>query len=90
MPRPTIRVAFTPDEEIGKGAGRFDIEAFGAECAYTFDGSEAGEFTDESFKAVAAELLIQGVDVHPGMATGKLVNAAGWPAACSPRCRRPS
>jgi tripeptide aminopeptidase len=76
LPRPTIRVAFTPDEEIGKGAGRFDIEGFAADCAYTFDGSEAGEFTDESFNAVAAEVVIEGIEVHPGMATGKLVNAA--------------
>ncbi len=76
LPRPTIRVGFTPDEEIGEGAKLFDIEAFGAACAYTFDGSEAGEFTDETFTAASAELVIHGVDVHPGMATGKLVNAA--------------
>ncbi len=76
FPRPTIRVAFTPDEEIGKGAQLFDIEAFGATCAYTLDGSEAGEFTDETFTAASAELTIHGVDVHPGHATGKLVNAA--------------
>jgi tripeptide aminopeptidase len=76
LPRPTIRVAFTPDEEIGEGAKLFDIEAFGAACAYTFDGSEAGEFADESFTAVAADVTIHGVEVHPGMATGKLVNAA--------------
>ena len=74
--RATIRVAFTPDEEIGKGAHLFDIEGFGAACAYTFDGSEAGEFTDETFTAASAELTIHGVDVHPGQATGKLVNAA--------------
>ena len=76
LPRPTIRVGFTPDEEIGEGAKLFDIEAFGASCAYTFDGSEAGEFTDESFTAASADLTIHGVEVHPGMATGKLVNAA--------------
>jgi tripeptide aminopeptidase len=74
--RATIRVGFTPDEEIGKGALLFDIEGFGAACAYTFDGSEAGEFTDETFTASSAELTIHGVDVHPGQATGKLVNAA--------------
>jgi tripeptide aminopeptidase len=74
--RATVRVAFTPDEEIGKGAFLFDIEGFGAECAYTFDGSEAGEFTDETFSAASADLTIHGVEVHPGMATGKLVNAA--------------
>lgn len=76
LPRPTLRVAFTPDEEIGEGAKLFDIERFGAACAYTFDGSEAGEFTDETFTAASADLTIHGVDVHPGFATGKLVNAA--------------
>jgi tripeptide aminopeptidase len=76
LPRPTLKVAFTPDEEIGEGAHLFDIEGFGAFCAYTLDGSEAGEFTDETFTAASAELLITGVDVHPGHATGKLVNAA--------------
>lgn len=76
LPRPTIRVGFTPDEEIGQGAHLFDIEAFGALCAYTLDGSEAGEFTDETFTASSADLTIHGVDVHPGHATGKLVNAA--------------
>jgi tripeptide aminopeptidase len=76
LPRPTLRVAFTPDEEIGEGAKLFDIEGFGATCAYTFDGSEAGEFTDETFTAASADLTIHGVEVHPGFATGKLVNAA--------------
>jgi tripeptide aminopeptidase len=76
LPRPTLKVGFTPDEEIGEGAHLFDIEAFGAFCAYTFDGSEAGEFTDETFTASAVDLTITGVDVHPGHATGKLVNAA--------------
>jgi tripeptide aminopeptidase len=76
LPRATVRVGFTPDEEIGKGAHLFDIEAFGAECAYTLDGSEAGEFTDETFNAASADLTIRGVEVHPGFATGKLVNAA--------------
>ena len=74
--RATVRVAFTPDEEIGKGAFLFDIDGFGAECAYTFDGSEAGEFTDETFSAASADVTIHGIEVHPGMATGKLVNAA--------------
>jgi tripeptide aminopeptidase len=76
LPRATVRVGFTPDEEIGEGAKLFDIEAFGAACAYTFDGSEAGEFTDETFTAASADVVIRGVEVHPGMATGKLVNAA--------------
>jgi tripeptide aminopeptidase len=76
LPRATVRVGFTPDEEIGKGAFLFDIEGFGADCAYTFDGSEAGEFTDETFTAASADVTIHGIEVHPGFATGKLVNAA--------------
>ncbi len=76
LPRSTLRIGFTPDEEIGQGAKLFDIDAFGAACAYTLDGSEVGEFTDETFTAVSADLVIHGVDVHPGFATGKLVNAA--------------
>jgi tripeptide aminopeptidase len=76
LPRPTVRVGFTPDEEIGEGASLFDIEGFGAVCAYTLDGSEAGELQDETFHAAAADLTIHGVEVHPGFATGKLVNAA--------------
>ncbi|MFL5860682.1 MAG: peptidase T [Solirubrobacteraceae bacterium] len=76
LPRPTMRIAFTPDEEIGEGATLFDIGRFGALCAYTMDGSEIGEFTDETFSAVEVIISVQGVDVHPGHATGKLVSAA--------------
>jgi tripeptide aminopeptidase len=75
LPRPTLRVAFTPDEEIGEGASMFDIERFGALCAYTLDGSELGELQDETFSAYEAVMTIEGVDVHPGHATGKMVNA---------------
>jgi tripeptide aminopeptidase len=75
LPRPTLRVAFTPDEEIGEGATLFDLERFGAACAYTLDGSEIGELQDETFSAVEAILTVRGVDVHPGWATGKLVSA---------------
>jgi tripeptide aminopeptidase len=75
LPRPTLRVAFTPDEEIGQGALRFDLERFGASCAYTLDGSEIGELQDETFSALEAIVTIRGVEVHPGQATGKLVNA---------------
>jgi tripeptide aminopeptidase len=75
LPRPTLRVAFTPDEEIGEGATLFDVGAFGARCAYTLDGSDLGELQDETFSAVEAIVSIRGVDVHPGQATGKLVNA---------------
>src|SRR3954447_11104210 len=76
LPRPTLRVCFTPDEEIGEGATLFDIERFGAYCAYTLDGSTRGEIQDETFSAMKAVITIHGVDVHPGFATGKLVNAA--------------
>jgi tripeptide aminopeptidase len=75
LPRPTLRVAFTPDEEIGEGATLFDIPGFGAQCAYTMDGSEVGEVQDETFSADEVTATIRGVDVHPGQATGKLVNA---------------
>ena len=76
LPRPTLRICFTPDEEVGAGAKRFDLERFGALCAYTIDGSDLGELQDETFSAMEAIVTIDGVDVHPGFATGKLVNAA--------------
>jgi tripeptide aminopeptidase len=75
LPRPTLRVCFTPDEEIGEGPTLFDLERFGADCAYTLDGSEIGELQHETFSASEVILTIHGVDVHPGFATGKLVNA---------------
>ena len=75
LPRPTLRIAFTPDEEIGEGATLFDIERFGAFCAYTMDGSDLGELQDETFSADEVIATIRGVDVHPGHATGKLVSA---------------
>jgi tripeptide aminopeptidase len=75
LPRPTLRIGFTPDEEIGEGATLFDLERFSARCAYTLDGSEIGELQDESFTAVEVTLTIRGVDIHPGFATGKLVSA---------------
>jgi tripeptide aminopeptidase len=76
LPRPTLRVCFTPDEEVGEGATLFDIERFGAVGAYTLDGSDLGELQDETFAAKEAIVTIEGVDVHPGFAKGKLVNAA--------------
>jgi tripeptide aminopeptidase len=76
LPRPTLRVGFTPDEEIGKGAFRFDLERFAARCGYTLDGSQPGELQDETFSAREVVLTVHGVDIHPGWATGKLVNAA--------------
>jgi tripeptide aminopeptidase len=75
LPHPTLRIGFTPDEEIGEGATLFDVPRFGAVCAYTIDGSEIGEYTDETFSADEVIVTVQGVDVHPGHATGKLVSA---------------
>jgi tripeptide aminopeptidase len=75
LPRPRLRIGFTPDEEIGLGASLFDVERFGALCAYTIDGSEIGQLQDETFSAVEVSLTVHGVDVHPGYATGKLVSA---------------
>ena len=71
----TIRIAFNPDEEIGRGAHHFDVERFGCEWAYTMDGSEVGELEFENFNAAAAKVTIKGVSVHPGYAKGKMVNA---------------
>lgn len=76
VPRPTLRIGFTVDEEIGRGGLGFDVERFGARCAYTIDGSELGELQDETFTAAEATITIEGIDVHSGFATGKLVNAA--------------
>jgi tripeptide aminopeptidase len=76
LPRPTLRVGFTPDEEIGEGATLFDVERFGALCAYTLDGSTVGELQDETFTGAEAIITIHGVEAHTGFATGKLVNAA--------------
>lgn len=75
LPRPTLRLCFTPDEEIGEGATLFDVDGFGAQAAYTLDGSLPGELQDETFTAAAVTVQVQGVDIHPGFATGKLVNA---------------
>ena len=70
-----IRVSFNPDEEIGLGAHKFDVEKFGCEWAYTMDGGELGELEFENFNAAAAKVEITGVSVHPGYAKGKMVNA---------------
>lgn len=75
LPRPTLRVGFTPDEEIGAGPILFDVERFDAVCAYTLDGSDIGEVQAESFTGSEVVLTIRGVDVHPGTAKGILVNA---------------
>ncbi|MSO94171.1 MAG: peptidase T [Thermoleophilia bacterium] len=74
-PRATVRVAFTVDEEVGHGTDHFDIEAFGAEAAYTLDGSGLGELEIETFSARQVCVTFRGRGVHPGSAKGKLVNA---------------
>nr|WP_223067367.1 peptidase T [Paenibacillus caui] len=70
-----IRVAFTPDEEIGRGPHKFDVAAFGAKYAYTMDGGPLGELEFESFNAAAAKIAIKGTNVHPGTAKNKMVNS---------------
>ena len=70
-----IRVGFTPDEEIGRGAHKFDVEKFGAEWAYTMDGSQIGELEYENFNAAGAVVKIKGKIVHPGYAKGKMINS---------------
>ncbi|TDS16948.1 tripeptide aminopeptidase [Maribacter caenipelagi] len=71
----TIRIGFTPDEEIGRGAHKFDVEKFGAAWAYTMDGSQIGELEYENFNAASAKITVKGKSVHPGYAKGKMVNA---------------
>ncbi len=70
-----IRICFTPDEEVGKGAHLFDVEKFGAEWAYTMDGSQIGELEYENFNAAGAKVTIEGKIVHPGYAKGKMINS---------------
>src|SRR5688572_2021456 len=70
-----IRIAFTPDEEIGRGADRFDVQRFGAVCAYTLDGGSRGELEYESFSADAMTVTFRGFNTHPGYAKGRMVNA---------------
>jgi tripeptide aminopeptidase len=92
--RPTVRIAFTPDEEIGRGTAKFPIETFGADLAFTIDGSFDGEVNVETFHADSAHVTITGISTHPGTAKGKLVNAlrhmavflSRLPAEVSPEC----
>ena len=74
-PRAPIRVAFTVDEEVGRGAEDFDLDVFGADVAYTLDGSDLGELEVETFSAASMRVTIRGLSVHPGSAKNKLVNA---------------
>lgn len=70
-----VRIGFNPDEEIGLGAHKFDVEKFGCQWAYTMDGGEIGELEFENFNAASAKILIRGRNVHPGYAKGKMVNS---------------
>jgi tripeptide aminopeptidase len=70
-----IRVGFTVDEEVGRGVDHFDIDAFGADVAYTLDGAEVGRIDDETFSASEVRIRIEGLNVHPGTSKGKMVNA---------------
>lgn len=71
-----IRVAFTPNEEIGRCSHKFDVEAFNAQFAYTVDGGPLGELEYESFNAASAKITIKGTNIHPGTAKGKMINSA--------------
>ncbi|MEL7626928.1 MAG: peptidase T [Anaerolineaceae bacterium] len=75
IPHGTIKVGFTPDEEVGAGVDHFDVSAFGADFAFTMDGGPVGELAYENFNAAGAEIFIHGKSFHPGDAKGKLVNA---------------
>ena len=75
VPHGTVRIAFTSDEEIGRGTAHFDVERFGAACAYTMDGGGVGEVESESFSADAMTVIFYGFNTHPGYAKGRLVNA---------------
>ena len=75
-PHGTVKLAFTPDEEIGRGADRFDVKGFGADYAYTVDGGALGELEYENFNAASAKIEICGKSIHPGSAKGQMVNAA--------------
>ena len=70
-----IRIGFTPDEEIGRGAHHFDVEKFNADWAYTMDGSQVGELEYENFNAAGAKIIFKGKSVHPGYAKGKMINS---------------
>jgi len=75
IPHGAIRIAFTPDEEVGQGTKHFDVARFGADCAYTMDGGARGELECESFSADAISITFRGFNTHPGFAKGRMVNA---------------
>ena len=94
IPRGRVRLAFTTDEEIGRGTAHFDVATFGAACAYTLDGGGLGEIESESFSADQMTVTFRGFNTHPGYAKGRLVNAIKMaadfisPAADRTACRR--
>lgn len=75
IPHGTIKIGFTPDEEVGRGADLFDVEGFGADVAYTVDGGPVGELEYENFNAASARIYVHGSNIHPGTAKGKMKNA---------------
>lgn len=75
IPHGTLKIGFTPDEEVGAGVDFFDVQKFGADVAYTIDGGEAGEINYETFNAAGARVSVQGSSVHPGTAKNKMINA---------------
>ena len=75
MAHAALKIAFTPDEEIGRGADRFDVEGFGADYAYTVDGGAVGELEYENFNAAGAKAVFHGINIHPGSAKDKMVNS---------------
>lgn len=75
-PHGAVRIGFTPDEEVGRGADRFDVAGFGADYGYTVDGGTLGEIEYENFNAAAAEVVLHGRSIHPGSARGKMINAS--------------
>lgn len=94
IPHGTIKVGFTPDEEVGRGADYFNVEKFGADFAYTMDGGTIGEIECENFNAAGAKVTIRGRNVHPGYAKNKMINSilianefiASLPAEETPEC----
>ena len=92
IPHGKLRIGFTPDEEVGRGVDFFDVEAFGAQFAYTVDGGFEGELEYENFNAASAKIAVQGRNIHPGYAKDKMINAIE--VACDlqrflPACQRP-
>lgn len=71
LSHPTLRIVFTPDEEVGRGTEHFDVPAFGADFAYTVDGGALGELEYENFNAAGAQITVHGRNIHPGSAKGK-------------------